>query len=95
MGACVRIQNVIVPNGDETTASISQAEKVLEAKIRGGRVVSVQWGGVDVVELRDGPQTQDTVEPLPRGRFGVVNYAGTSRYRDARFQLVSEGLLAK
>lgn len=90
MGTTIRIQNVNVPTGDGTTMPIGQTEKILEVRIRSGRVVSVHWGGVEIDGLRDTPQTPETVVALPHGRFGIVNSIGTSRYRDARFQLVSE-----
>ena len=92
MGQNTYLQSVEFPTGDGTTTPMGQGEKILEVRIRSGQVVSVKWGGVEIDGLIDSPKTLETVVPLPHGRFGIMNFGGTSRYSDARFQLVSEAL---
>ena len=74
---------------DATAPSAGYGERVLEIHVKRGFVVAVQWQGQDIAQLRDGPLTATTTLPLTHGRFGLMNHFGTSRFRDARFLVVS------
>ena len=76
------IAHAIVP-------STAIGERVLEVHVKRGFVVAVRWQGLDVAQLCDGPETAARTLPLTHGRFGMMNHYGTTRFRDARFLVVS------
>ncbi len=74
---------------DAIVPSTGHGERVLEVHVKRGFVVAVRWQGLDIPQLRDGPETAAMTLPLTHGRFGMMNHYGTSRFRDARFLVVS------
>ncbi len=68
---------------------VEHGERTLEVQIKKGIVISVRWMGDEIESLRDTPDTMKIAIPSSPGRFGIINSFGTSRFRDARFQLLT------
>ena len=63
----------------------------LEVRVENGRLELVKWNGEEVACLADPiPTTDHFAVPECRGKMGLLNYSGSSCFKDARFQLLTE-----
>ncbi|MBC8115454.1 MAG: protein kinase [Candidatus Saccharimonas sp.] len=87
-----RVRPSITENSLGPVATIDEPDKKeneLVIDIRQGTVFAVRWRGNVLPELTDDPEKLKTLPPLPRGRFGIWNNNGASRFHDAHFKFVS------